>query len=51
MNPEAGGGGPTEPLEKGKEAERLLVLTQGTVGQAHLCWLATLSKLDLWHPG
>lgn len=46
MNPKAGGGGPAEPLGKGKEGERLLVLTQGTVGQVYLCCLATLSKLD-----
>lgn len=49
--PKAGGGGPAEPLEKGKEAERLLILTQGAVGQAPLCCLSTLSKEDLWHPG
>lgn len=42
MNPKAGGGWPAEPLEKGKEAEGLLIWTQGTVGQAHLCCLATL---------
>lgn len=40
----AGEGGPAEPLEKGKEAERLLILTQGAVGQAPLCCLSTLSK-------